>query len=1661
MKTKILKHSIFFFAFLVLLLCFNDCAYAAKIGRANWVKSGNIVRADLTGQAAQQVNAQAAASASVQPEANIGYLRKYSFKAPKCERTDKYDKIHVPGLEEWGNAGAPILPVKPVQLLIPYGQKLVGVRVQLGPKTDLSGKYTLEHAQYPVPLSRTDKPEPTPQDPAIYGSDNIYPEVPCGDVFVQKKHGYSILIVNLFPVTYQPVSGKISYYQDMTVQLEVTAQTAIDVTQAKTQRISLDPKRIADIRPLVENPEVLQSYQESSDLKQQALSASSTSTEQYLYIIITNQALRSSFQPLIDSKVARGIGATIVTKEDIEANYEGRDVQEKIRNCIMDYYDNYGTRYVLLGGDKGVIPPRDFWVESWPDGYVDEMPSDMYYSCLDPDCTFDGNGNGLYGEPTDGPNGADVDLYAEVFVGRAPVTAPYEVQNFVNKTLDYEGTTDEYLRTVYMLGEHLGFSGVSEYATDSLEQIRLGSDADGYTTIGFEDSPYANFFETPYLYESPNESWTSSQLMEIMNTGAHIFNHLGHANQYINMQIFVGELDSLENTDYFFVYSQGCLSGAFDVTDCFAEHITTIEAGAFAVIMNARYGWGETDSTDGPSQRYNREFWHAYLGENYSKISVMNQYSKERNIYRINESCMRWCSYELNLFGDPELTLIPNPGNRGILASRAAVSEMTGDGDGFFDPGESARIVIELTAIDSDFHNVSAVLTCEDEFVSIEDDSSTFGLINFGQMVDNQGDPFVFAIDPECPRGHIFNFEVTITSTEATLTRRVPVKVFSPWPVQVQDVAFTYNKYETAVADIDGDGKIEILTNAGSKGVLCLTTEGIYKWVYKLCKDFYAGYVPVIADVIENGTGNLEILSYASYEEPGNDHWDASLQCLDKDGNLLWRYVLEGGGIVTDPVAADINNDGNPEILFASQVYIYCLDGNGNELWRFMPMNTIGDTTCSLTLADLDQDGNLEILFTTLDSICAPQYDESRLYCLNKDGQELWQRYYRSGGSSPAVADINADNQLEIILVAEKLYCLDNNGDELWNYSASYSGSVVIADIVENGAGNLEIVAGRPIWGISCIDNTGGLCWKTYLANCQPRGSPPVAVDLDQDGNIEILAVSAKIYGNDVRSEGVINCIDSQGAKLWSVEVLGNIVSSVSLADLDGDGNVEMLFGTDEGMLYCLDKDGQNFFPHEPSLPILDPLPWPMFHCNFWHTGFYKLPVPSIDSIEPIITSRGSLITITGNNFGYGQGNSRVEFTNGAAASEIESWSNTEIICVVPQDAVSGPIKVVTKGGESNAIDITIRVPMLLAYYPFEGNANDASGNGHNGTPLGGPKVAAGIKGNAYEFDGVNDWIGISGARGLERNDEITVSAWVKTSEQYKDLMGIIKRGAPTKNWTDQEYLLGLRYGYGLVAMGDGQVGNSVIFNSSGPHAADGKWHMITATLKENIMKLYVDGKLHGECETHFTGAPSIAIQSIGTTLQSNFFKGAIDEVKIWNYALSEDDIEYEYVTVKQSTPNLIPNPNMEEGSTAPTYWSTYKNDLTNQTGWVTEASRSLTHSIKVVNTTRANAGWTGNYINIANGYPGNTFTFGGWAKTQDVELGALCALDFKVTFADGTYIWYYPQDIRFTTGTHDWEHKTITKTFEKKVVSIKPYCLLYYKKGTVWFDDIYVYMGE
>jgi hypothetical protein len=280
----------------------------------------------------------------------------------------------------------------------------------------------------------------------------------------------------------------------------------------------------------------------------------------------------------------------------------------------------------------------------------DDIPSDVYYACLDGNFNYDCDFH--FGEAPKYNDVADIDeadLYAEVYVGRACADSDEEVSNFVKKTLAYDQSTDPYLKDILFIGENLGSLFFTEWGGDYKDEM----------------APLVpSIYNLCKLYDRdhPNNHWSKEELKYILNTDTpHLINHDGHSYYGYNMRMLNDDVDSLTNDKYFFAYSHGCMAGGFDNPDgydCIAEHYTVeTQHGAFAVIMNARYGLGSEDTIESPSGLYDESFYRALFVENIRELGRANHYSKEYHVSRIDENGMRWCYYQTNLFGDPELSI--------------------------------------------------------------------------------------------------------------------------------------------------------------------------------------------------------------------------------------------------------------------------------------------------------------------------------------------------------------------------------------------------------------------------------------------------------------------------------------------------------------------------------------------------------------------------------------------------------------------------------------------------------------------------------------------------------------------------------------------------------------------------------------------------------------------------------------------------------------------------------------------------------------------------------------------------------------------------------------------------------------------------------------------
>jgi len=582
------------------------------------------------------------------------YITKiFTFTAPQIHQivinNQLYDEVLMPDAQGAWNTGEPNLPAYSVSVLLPQGTTAADISIQPGTKIQLGSGFTVAPVEQPVKLSElTTVCAKGTTDPKIYSSDNVFPSTLFSTVGTYSFRGYNLLILLLYPVQYQPISGQLSYFDEMTVVIKIIQTGSVSPLYRNLEKDRIEVAKKVDF---------LDSFSSYGITPFAPLTATG-----YDLLILTTDALKEGFVPLKEAHKAQGLKTEIKTLTDISYSL-GQVTPETIRDFIRNEYITNGINYVLIGGDSDVIPAKMLWVQAGQDSTT--MPSDLYYGCLDG--TFNYNNNDKWGEPHDGEGGGDVDLVAEVYVGRASVGDITETNNFVQKTISYMNTGGYSSGPALMVGEYLW--GPPDYAVtfgdNSMDELINGSHANHYTTVGMPLDAYT--FDRLYdhnwsgfdLNYPLNTGWPTAEIISRINNGVRFINHLGHSSTTYNMRMVPSDIQGLSNTVLPFVYSQGCYAGAFDEGDCMAEYFTVKTThAAFAAIMCARYGWGIPGSTNGPSQYFNRFFWDAVFGENITSIGKANQDSKEENLKRINGECMRWCYYEMNLFGDPTLTFM-------------------------------------------------------------------------------------------------------------------------------------------------------------------------------------------------------------------------------------------------------------------------------------------------------------------------------------------------------------------------------------------------------------------------------------------------------------------------------------------------------------------------------------------------------------------------------------------------------------------------------------------------------------------------------------------------------------------------------------------------------------------------------------------------------------------------------------------------------------------------------------------------------------------------------------------------------------------------------------------------------------------------------------------
>ena len=212
----------------------------------------------------------------------------------------------------------------------------------------------------------------------------------------------------------------------------------------------------------------------------------------------------------------------------------------------------------------------------------------------------------------------------------------------------------------------------------------------------------------------------------------------------------------------------------------------------------------------------------------------------------------------------------------------------------------------------------------------------------------------------------------------------------------------------------------------------------------------------------------------------------------------------------------------------------------------------------------------------------------------------------------------------------------------------------------------------------------------------------------------------------------------------------------------------------------------------------------------------------------------------------------------------------------------------------------------LLAYYPFNGNANDESGNGNNGNLMNGVGFGTDLIGRnnkAASFDGMDDYI-IVNDNGKLSTPEVSVSARVLLNNTFRR-HSVFGRN----NFSNASAVVyGLGVSLDVTNKWEFGVGNAAD-DCAKPHVFDpsiyatapenlqaGRWYQIVCTFSKGEQKIYMDGVLKATLKRSFSDLKNCSAASfiMGGWWQSDIISidGKLDEVRVYNRVLSDCELK-------------------------------------------------------------------------------------------------------------------------------------------------------------------------
>lgn len=458
-----------------------------------------------------------------------------------------YTQLSAQGFGVGAEYGRPNLPVLRRYVEIPFGAQAT-LEVLRAPLVESSlAQLGLENRIAPLqaPNSKCSAgSEAINLDQETYDSQIFFPATPVSisGEFIQR--GHRILVVEVWPVAYNPASGALRFYSQVDFKVNLTGSD-MALTQANAERYAT-PQFSAQMARTVLN---------FNQGRSASLEATHTPVS---YLIITADAYYDAMLPFVQLQEARGFQVTITKLSQIPAT-----TKEQIKAYIQTAYDTWATppSYVLLAGDTDTIP-------AWNSTQSSGKYTDLYYFTMD---------------------GAS-DWHPDLGRGRFPVRTAAQATAIVDKYLAYHGFTGDepWLKKIAYIATCDNYTvaeGTHNYVINTYTQPK------GYTGM-FPSNPQAGGDKIYCVTNSGN----ADNIRNAANDGRWAIIYSGHGSEtgWADGDVSFSQTDVRNLTDngfFPFVASHACVTNSFNQTEAYGE-TWVLQAGKGALVF-----WGASHNS--------------------------------------------------------------------------------------------------------------------------------------------------------------------------------------------------------------------------------------------------------------------------------------------------------------------------------------------------------------------------------------------------------------------------------------------------------------------------------------------------------------------------------------------------------------------------------------------------------------------------------------------------------------------------------------------------------------------------------------------------------------------------------------------------------------------------------------------------------------------------------------------------------------------------------------------------------------------------------------------------------------------------------------------------------------------------------------------------------